>query len=146
MRRIVVANASRCRIFSQRARFSPLRKVVDLAHPEARLKAQQINADKPGRAFDRSGQGRHAMAAASEPTEEEAERFARTIAEHLERIRIGNHFDSLTIIADPRFLGRIRAHVSKPLDKVIEREICANMADASEDAILSKLQAPFFGH
>jgi protein required for attachment to host cells len=141
--RIVVANASRCRIFSQRARFSPLEEIADLTHPEARMKASDINADKPGRAFDRSGQGRHAMSASVEPTEEQADRFARTIAEQLERIRLQNGFDRLTIIADPRFLGRIRAHVSKPVDKIIDREISANMADASAEAILSKLRASF---
>lgn len=138
---ILVAHRSGARVLAQEARGKPLQLIEDLPHPEGRLRDGDINADRPGRAFDIVGAGRHAMGKEQSPTERVAERFAKTLAERLRQGRIENRYDALVLVAEPRFLGELRAALDAPtaalvratLDKdlggVETRELAAHLKD-----------------
>jgi len=58
---VVTAESSRARIFAVENRIGPMRELEDIAHTEGRTRDQDMVSDRPGRAFDSSGENRHAM-------------------------------------------------------------------------------------
>ena len=58
---VLVADQSRARFFTVADSRSALQDMGELVHPEARDREQTLTSDRPGRAFDSKGQGRHAM-------------------------------------------------------------------------------------
>ena len=127
---IIVAESARARIFTASETGGSLREVADLSHPESRLHNRELSSDSPGRTFDSHGDGRHGMEQATEPKEQEAHAFAMEIARQVERARHDGSFDSLVLVAPPKFLGRLRQALSKPaLDSVIA-ELDKNLVEA----------------
>ena len=59
---VVVASNTRCRIFAQHKHNGPLEELEDLVHPEGRLHERRLASDRPGRTFDRAGEGRRVSA------------------------------------------------------------------------------------
>lgn len=105
---VLTANAAECRIFEHDKKFAPLEPVRDLEWPEGRLQARDLYADKPGRAFDSAGQGRHAMERTTDPHDEALGRFAREIARVLDEAQQRGAYQRLIISAAPRLLGVLR--------------------------------------
>lgn len=142
---IAVADRNRCRVFEQSSRHGPLEEVVDLVSPMARLKSQDINADRPGRAFDSAGQGRHAMSSTIEPTEQETIRFAKEVADELHRGRMQHRFEKLYVIAEPRFLGHLRQALPRPLEEAVAAEIDKDWTGLAVEEIRKRLREALFG-
>lgn len=123
---VVVADASRARIFSADTPASQLLETETLAHPAARLHPGDLVSDRPGQ--DRNSvNGTHNMGEETDPKTEEAIRFAAEVCNRLEQGRIKSQFDKLYIIAAPSFLGHIRKHQTPALKKLIAGEISKNM-------------------
>lgn len=122
---IVIAHRGGARVFESRGPGKGLEPVTTLENPAGKLKNQEIDSDKQGRAFDRRGAGRHAYSREQEPTEHVAEQFAKQVAGLLEDGRTAQKYERLVLVADPRFLGVLRAalssqaasHVTATLDK-----------------------------
>jgi protein required for attachment to host cells len=115
---IVVADRSKARIFTVAEPHGALQEVETLDHPEGREHARDINADRQGRAFDSSGQGRHAMGSSVEPMEQDAIRFTKEVSEHLK---------AACQDAGPEFLGLLRKQLNTPPDiriAEIEKNLC----------------------
>ena len=70
---IIVADASRARFFEASGSSSDIFETETLTHPEGRLHEQDLTSDLPGRAYDSSGEGRHAMGSSVEPKKHEIE-------------------------------------------------------------------------
>ncbi len=132
---IVVAESARARIFTLSGIGAKLQEVTDLSHPESRLHDTELTSGLPGRTFDIQGQGRHAMEPATDPKEREARAFAVEIARHIERGRNDGNFDALVLIAPPKFLGRLRAELSKPARDTLAGEIDKNLVEADTKTI-----------
>jgi protein required for attachment to host cells len=136
---VVVASSTRCRIFSQQKRTAPLTQVEELQHPEGRLHARDLASDRPGRSFDSEGNGRHAMGQSVDPTEQENIRFAKTVADRIDRARKKDLFDRLVLIADPRFLGHLRQGLSPATRHRLSAELHKNLSDADPGRIRQAL-------
>lgn len=109
---ILVAHRSGARLFENRGLGKGVTLLQHLDHPAGKLKNQEINSDRPGRSFDRSGLGRHAYSSEHEPTEHVAEQFAKQLAGLLDDGRNHQRFGRLVLVAEPRFLGTLRAALS----------------------------------
>ena len=142
---IVVADKNRCRIFRQARRTSPLEEIAVLVAPITRLRNQDIDSDRPGRTFDSAGQGRHAKSPSVEPVEQEAIRFAKDVVAKIEDGRRQNSFQRLYVVAEPRFLGYLRQHYSRPLKEMIAAEIGKDWATQTADEIRDRLREAVFG-
>ncbi len=105
---VVVADQVRARIFVASGPRGELEELDNLVHPEGRLSGREINSDRPGRAFDSMGAGRHAMDKRHSPQQQEAVRFAHTVAAQIAARHGQGAFDRLVIVAPPRFLGLLR--------------------------------------
>jgi protein required for attachment to host cells len=108
-----------------------LTKLREIEHPRGRLKASDLETDRPGRAFDRGGQGRHAMSSEESPTEHLAQRFAAELARELEHARHMGAFNQLVLVAAPRLLGKLRAELSDATRKIVIGEVPKDLVEPS---------------
>lgn len=120
---ILCANGVRAAIFAASSPIAPLKQVASLDNPEARAKQSELVTDRPGRAFDSKGVGRHAMEPEVEPKEEAQIRFAKAIAGRLEHGRVSRAFERLVLVAGPAFLGLPRKDLGEPLRSLVSLEI-----------------------
>jgi protein required for attachment to host cells len=111
---ILVAHRGGARLLANPGPGKGLQLVEDIPHPEGRLKDGDINADKPGRVFDIVGAGRHSMSTEQAPTERVAQQFAKSLAQRLQRGRNEGRYSALVLVAEPRFLGELRAALDAP--------------------------------
>ena len=120
---VVVADASKARVFSAESRNGVLQETGDYLHAESRMKGRDLETDSQGRAFDSGGQGRHAMGKEQEIAEHEAEAFARELCEKIDKAAQASQFEKLYIIATPRFLGQLRAQMGSQAKGLIAGEV-----------------------
>ena len=139
--RIVVADSARARIFTLSEAGGKLQEIADLSHPESRLHDTELSSDLPGRTFDSHGQGRHAMEQATDPKEREAHAFAVEIARYVERSQRDGSFDSLVLVAPPKFLGRLRPELSKAAREALIGELDKNLVEADGKTLERHLSA-----
>ncbi len=125
---VVVADASRARIFSAEGASGPLTEIEDMVHPESRLHEREMASDEPGTTFDRGGQGQHGMGNAVDPKQQEATRFAKEVCEELDSARQAGKYDRLYVIAAPAFLGVIRDTMHDATKKLVAAEVDKNLA------------------
>ena len=111
---ILVAHRGGARVFENKGTGKGPNLLHDIPHPAGRLKNKDIGSDKPGRSFDSRGQARHAMSSELEPTAHVAEQFARQLSSMLDDGRIQHRYGKLVLVAEPRFLGNLRAALSSP--------------------------------
>lgn len=120
---ILVAHRSGARILENKGPRKGLDLIQQIEHPEGRLKNHEINSDKPGHSFDSKGGGHHAYNNEHAPTEHVAEQFAKQLSEVLDHGRTQQRFDKLVLVAEPRFLGNLRAVIPAKTAALI----CATM-------------------
>jgi len=111
---ILVAHRGGARVFENKGPGKGLNLLHDIPHPAGRLKNKDIGADKPGRSFDSRGQARHALSSEQEPTAHVAEQFAKQLSSMLDDGRNQHRYGKLVLVAEPRFLGNLRAALSPP--------------------------------
>ena len=138
---IVVASAARTRIFERAGPRSDLCEIEGLTNSEERLHGHEIDSDRPGRAFDSTGEHRHAMEPPVGAKEKLAVDFARTVVDTLETGRTAHRFEHLWIVAPPRFLGRLRTEMGDALSRTVSREIHKDLTPENPGAIAEQLAA-----
>ncbi|MDP2599782.1 MAG: host attachment protein [Deltaproteobacteria bacterium] len=124
---IIVAEASRAKLFETDNNGADLRMVHEFRHPDSRKKTGDLTSDKPGRAFDSVGRGRHAEEKGDAHVREQ-QVFAHELAVFLDKARSDKRFDHLMIMAGPRFLGELRQSISIPLKKCVTKEVDKDLA------------------
>jgi protein required for attachment to host cells len=105
---IVVADAGGARIFSRMEPMESVSALEVLPNPEGRLHTSELVSDQRGQ-VDKGGRGvMSAMEPHTDPHEEKAIEFARTLCESLEKSAVRGQYDKLSIVAPPHFLGLLR--------------------------------------
>ena len=132
---IIVAESARARIFTVSEIGGKFQEVADLSHPESRLHDRELSSDLPGRTFDSHGDGRHAMEQATGPQEQEAQAFATEITRQIDRGQREGNFDSLVLVAPPKFLGRLRSELSKSARNALIGELDKNLVETDTKTI-----------
>ncbi len=120
---VLVANASRARLLVAETPVGGLSEVEDFIHTQTRLHDRDLISDRPGRAFDSAGEGRHAMEQKTDPKKQEAINFAKQLGEHLETARHKGEFGKLVLVAAPAFLGLLRENLHPNTLKSVTVEI-----------------------
>jgi len=105
---VIVANRTQANFFHHLGPGKGLERIDALENPAGRLKDHEINTDKPGRAFDSQGHGRHAMSSVESPHDRVAADFARTITHRIVDAKNRSRFEQLIVVAEARMLGLIR--------------------------------------
>lgn len=140
---IAVINRSEARFFETDSKNSKkkndLKYLSKLENPKGRMKAIDINADRPGVYTSSATTHRGHLEKPQSPVERVSQMFAIEIANFLEQHRNKKSFDELTIIVEPRFLGKIRSAFSKELSALVTREISKDLRAVSNDQLKERL-------
>ena len=137
---VIVADQSKARFFTADSPAGELQEIQRLEHDVARDKAGALASDRPGRSFDSSGDGRHAMSTSVEPQEQESIRFAKEIAEHVNTSCRTGSYNHLVVVAGAHFLGLLRESISTPAQLRIT-EINKNLGQYDAREIRTHLPA-----
>ncbi len=132
---VVVADASRARIFTARTPADELTEQQTLTHPEGRLHEGDLVTDRSGRDRDSGGGGGHDMGHTADAREAEEDRFAIEVCDVLEQARVKDEIKKLHVVAAPHFLGMLRKHQSAALKKLVEGELPKNLVVQSPEDI-----------
>lgn len=135
----LVADRSQARILENRGPGKGLSVVEDVEHPEGHWQDRDVKSDKMGRAFDKGGEGRHAMESPDLPHEHLANMFAKHLAEKLRTARAAGRYQRLVLAAEPNFLGRLRAQLDDATRKLVTGEVGKHLLGAGDRDIADHL-------
>ena len=128
---VLVADASRARLYERDAAPNKLLVVQEFEHPEGRAKASDLMADKAGRTLSSgpTSTARSVMQYRTDPKDVEAEKFARELVQHLVASFDAHELDDLVIAAPPKFLGLLRSTLATHHDHISDRVIAWHEKD-----------------
>lgn len=134
---VVVADASRARLFKAEKRNGPIEELRDFAHPASRLHEGELVSDGEGKL---NGPGSN-PAMADEPShkQDEARQFAAQLCAELERAISAGECASCYWIAPPKFLGLLRENAAHALRDKISGEIDKDLVRHSAEDIRAHL-------
>ena len=112
---VLAADGSRARIFETQGFKLDLRQVEELRNPAPR---------------------------ATQSADKEREKFARTVADFLERCRIDGRFDRLRLAVEPKFLGMLREQLSNETRKLVYEEVSNDVSNMGARDIGRHLDRP----
>lgn len=101
---ILVAHRSGARLFENRGPGKGMELRQNFDNPAGKLKNHALDSDKTDARNNRHGYGHD-----QEPTLHIAEQFAKQLCAHLDQARKQQRYDKLVLVAEPRFLGLLRA-------------------------------------
>lgn len=119
---VLVADASRARLFRAEGARGGLVEVDTWLHPESRLRSQDLVSDAPGQDRGRGGIG-HGFNEHQAAHDHEPEVFAREVARRLQAAANEGQFGRLVLCAPPRFLGLLRDALPEGVKQRIRHEI-----------------------
>jgi len=135
---ILVADRSRARLFTIERPRGPLIDLSNHDNPDARRHERDLVTDKPGRESDAGGPGRSAFEGPS-AKEGSAERFARELADMLEKGRAEGRFKCLYLVAAPHFLGTLREAIDGVTYRCVDHEIAKDVVHEGAERIRKHL-------
>lgn len=131
----LVADGRRARLFAEQRRGSPLQEAWSMEIGESDLYDAQ---DRPPRAFDRVGAGRHGMER-RDLHEAEEENFLKRVADRIGEADRQKAFDHLVIAAPPRALGLLRNKLSDNARQRIRAEASKDLLDEDTQKLRERL-------
>lgn len=136
---ILVANASRARLFENTGINKGLKLVSEFEHPASRMKASDLVTDRPGH-MPRSGNSQGAAQPPTDPKQNEAEHFAKDIANTLEMGRGQNGYERLIVAAAAPFLGVLKGHLSEGVTSLMSDSVNKDLTAVPAQELGSKFE------
>lgn len=136
---ILIADGARARIVKNAGPGRGVEADPNLVFRSEHRKLQEIMADRPGRAFDSVGSGRHAMTHGADAVREDERHFLQSLAKRLEREAVAGAYDRVILVAPPRALGDLRPFLSKPVRSRIHEEIAKDLTQLPNDQLADHL-------
>jgi len=133
--RILVADQRMANFFETDGMRAPLNWISKLENEGGRLQDRDLETDRPGRAFDSVGAGRHAVDGERSTKRQQQVRFAKRMAQEIETARQDQAFDRLVVMAGPRMLGLIREALPELSRTFIAAEVPKDLAHLDARAI-----------
>ncbi len=120
---ILLADGARARLLVNRGFGTGLESALGKEFIADNRRSGDLSSDRPGRAFDSGGQGRHAIEDSTDPHRHEQQKFAQSLADLLEEQCNKKSYDQLIVIAAPKILGDLRSKFSKAVSNSISDEL-----------------------
>ena len=140
---ILVANQAEAQIYSSGQIPGNLLLVDVLANKEGTTHSRELISDAPGRSFDSTGSGRHAMEPNTGVKEEQRRRFVKEMTDRLQAAYLKGDFTQLVLLAAPAVLGVIRKSLTADLKKIVIKEIPKDVIGQDVGKIQSQLVRAF---
>ena len=136
---IVVADGSKARILSAQNGSSPLQDDRDYIHSESRLREQDLVTDKKGSGNNSGRGGEHSMGHEKAARQHQVETFAHELCDEIDHIRQSSDLREIYLVAAPKFLGLLRASLTKQCTKLLAGEVNKDLVRHSIKDIRSHL-------
>ena len=133
---ILIADSATAHVVATSGKASDLATVDDIRLQGNPSPGRDLAADRPGRAFDRAGDGRHAMEPSTDPREVEQERFARKIVAVLDEAVQRQRYDRLVLVAPPKFMGLLRDILPSSVASKVGAELTKDLTKLSIHELL----------
>jgi protein required for attachment to host cells len=140
--RVLVAHDAGARWFEHRGPGKGLVALSEVVFEDGRRHSGELDTDRPGRAFDRAGQGRHAYAVNEDARQHAVGFFAKELASDLAGEFHRGAFQQLIIIAPPRFLGVLRDALDPKLLRALIGTVPKDLPRATGEVLCQHI-APF---
>jgi protein required for attachment to host cells len=136
---ILVAHRAGAVLLQSRGSGLPLERIAEISNPRGRLKAGDVDADRPGRAFDRYGGGRHAHATEQSVPDHIEAAFVSQLVDRLEQGRADSAFERLVLVAPAKMLGKLRETLSAPLRGLLVASLAKDLAHSDDQHVREHL-------
>lgn len=137
---VLVANSSFAKIYEVTGMGKDVKMLEHISFLDGRKKSGEVNTDKPGRAFDRVGMGRHAVGTTVDVHAHEMKIFTHQLTEILNKGKLENKYDQVALIAPPQFLGELRHTLNEAVKKSILKEVPKDLPDTlSEQELIQHM-------
>jgi protein required for attachment to host cells len=137
---VLVADAGRARAYRREGRDGALDPVAGFLLEQELPRTSEILSDGPGRVQESASAAHHSVSLQSDPHRRLKRRFARRIAEALDRRLAAGAFSRLVVIAPPAFLGDLRAEMPERLNEATAAEIAKDLTRSPLEAIASHIE------
>jgi protein required for attachment to host cells len=129
---ILVGESTRARLFEIPGAGREMREVQDFINPEGRARNRDLETDAHGRYYGKGErfQG-HTTTQSMSAVEHDISLFAKELGDYLDKARAQSRFDSLYIVAAPKFLGLIRGALAKETLKQVTKELSKDLSRSS---------------
>lgn len=111
----------------------------DFDHPPARQAGQDLVGNRPYRIQHQMEATAKGVQGPQTLREDESERFAQELVDYLHGAASRNEFGTLVVAAAPRFLGSLRAKLTKPVKERVSHYLARNYASMAPDAFAEHL-------
>ena len=122
---IVVADAAKAVVYKQDWVENVGEEIMDLAHPQARLKTSELTTDVSG------------IPEKTDPSHAENQRFARDIMARVRQALDHNEIGGFYLAAPPQFLGLLREAMDDRLRKALQKDLDKNLSGVSHSEVLA---------
>ncbi len=114
---IVLANASQARLLQDKG--GNLALVESFSHSEARWKTSELVSDRAGHGSADHSYGGTSYPPRTDPKTKEHKRFARELADELERHALLGSYETLDVFASSPFLGELKAELGSATARLL---------------------------
>lgn len=106
-----------------------LKVVKEFRNPLGRTRNRELIRKQAGMGMKSIGRGtvKYSETKRHSPHEVAAEQFAKKVSNYLEEQFQKNNFKSLTVVAEPKFLGKLRAAMTPELRKLIIKSLAKDL-------------------
>jgi len=132
---VLVADSARARLFDAPTPTAPLHELEDFANPVARLHEGDLVADRAGVRYNEAVSSGSDAYGGSGMRDHRVEEFAAAVCDHLADAVKRASAERVYIVAEPQFLGLLRARMDAPLRKRVAGEIAKSIAGKAPDEI-----------
>lgn len=138
---VLVAERSQARLLQALPGGMSLAEAENFEHPEGRLRNHELVSDAPGVSMG-SGYSQSSPTQKEEPTIHETQRFAQRLAKRLAELRIAHPVTKVYLVAEPHFLGVLRAELDEATRRCVSGEVHRRLINETNADILAALPSP----
>lgn len=137
---IVVADAADAQFFEQARHIDAPRLVHQLENPSGRRRTRDLASDRMGYRGKSSVYWLQSVPQQTDPLEVEEDRFAREIAQHMEKLVVEGRCSSFSLFTPPDLLGRLRKHLSRRVQARVIQEETADLTNLPTAQLVERLR------
>lgn len=138
---ILVANASKARLYANVGPKKGLQLLKEVDHPESRQKNAELVTDRAGH-LQASGHG--ARQPPTDPKQNEARSFAHELARELNHGRSTNQYNRAILVAPPAFMGLLNGLLDGPTAQIVSDRFEKDYTKANEKELSTHLESCIF--
>lgn len=137
---IVLVNGSHARFLLNEGPGKGLKELQNLELSRKSPKTKDIQADKPGRSYDRFGSGRHAMEYSTDPKLSAERKFLSQVIALADREIQRRDIGRVILASSPKVLGELRKIQTPRIQKKLYGELTKDLTHIAKHELSSHLE------